>query len=233
MHHETSAPSAPLPPSDLPLPAASTAKARFWDKIARKYAADPVEDMAGYERTLDRTRELLAPNQRVLEVGCGTGTTALRLASSVGSYVATDVSAEMIAIAREKLATAPHPNLEFRVADADAPTPEAGSYDTVLAFNVLHLVSDLDLALDSITRALTPGGSLICKTACLYEMNPLVPWVMLPLMRLVGKAPPVQCFTRSALQAAICRHGLSIETVEHHATKGKDWRPFIVARKPS
>jgi ubiquinone/menaquinone biosynthesis C-methylase UbiE len=234
MPHESSLHTVPPPASELPLPAASTAKARFWDKIARKYAADPVEDLAGYERTLVRTRELLAPHQRVLEVGCGTGSTALRVAPSVGSYVASDVSSEMITIAREKLATTPVPNLEFRVADADTPTPEVGTYDAVLAFNVLHLVADLDLALASITGAMVPGGLLVSKTACLYEMNPLIPWVMLPLMRLVGKAPRVLCFNARTLEAAMQRHGLRIEAVERHGTKAnKDWRVFIVARKPS
>jgi hypothetical protein len=48
----------PLPPSP-PLAecppiarAAAARKARFWDRIARKYAADPIADMAGYEATL-------------------------------------------------------------------------------------------------------------------------------------------------------------------------------------
>lgn len=66
--------------------AASTStayEARFWDRIARKYASDPIKDTAGYERTLARTRELLTHTDTVLEIGCGTGTTALKLAPSV------------------------------------------------------------------------------------------------------------------------------------------------------
>ena len=55
-------------------------KAHFWDRIARKYAADPIADAAGYEATLRRVQALLSANQDVLEIGCGTGTTALRLA---------------------------------------------------------------------------------------------------------------------------------------------------------
>jgi hypothetical protein len=81
---------------------------------------------------------------------------------------------------------------------------------------------------------MVPGGLLVSKKACLYEMNPLVPWVMLPLMRLVGKAPRVLCFNARTLEAAMQRHGLRIEAVERHGTKAsKDWRVFIVARKPS
>jgi ubiquinone/menaquinone biosynthesis C-methylase UbiE len=75
--------------------------AHFWDRTSRKYAKSKIADRAGYERTLERTRALLGPNVRVLELGCGTGTTALRLARDAQSYLATDISAEMIAIAEE------------------------------------------------------------------------------------------------------------------------------------
>ena len=127
--------------------AAAASKARFWDRVARKYASDPIADLAGYEGTLRRVQALLSPDHEVLEIGCGTGSTALRLAAGTRRLVATDVSAEMVAIAREKLAADPLPQLEFRVADADAPVSGPAAWDAVLAFNLLHLVTDLPQAL--------------------------------------------------------------------------------------
>ena len=82
-----------------------TDTARFWDRAARKYAASPIKDMAAYEYTLERTRAYLAPTDHVLELGCGTGTTAVRLAEEVAQYRCTDVSPEMIRIARDKAAS--------------------------------------------------------------------------------------------------------------------------------
>jgi SAM-dependent methyltransferase len=220
--------------SALPTLSASAArKAHFWDRIARKYAADAIADTAGYEATLRRVQALLSVEHDVLEIGCGTGTTALRLAPFTRRLLATDFSAAMIAIAREKLAAQPTPQLSFSVADADAPGFGQGAYDVALAFNLLHLVTELDHALALTVQALRPGGLLICKTPCLAEMNPLVPHLALPLMRAIGKAPHVLCFTGEALQAAITRHGLEIVSVERHGTRGKDIRVFIVARKPA
>lgn len=207
-------------------------KARFWDRIARKYAADPIADMPGYEATLRRVQGLLTAEMNVLEIGCGTGSTALRLAPFTRRLLATDVSAGMIAIAREKLADEPLPQLAFALADADAPAAGPGDYHAVLAFNLLHLVSDLDGALASAVQALRPGGLLISKTACISEMNPLIPWLAIPVMRAFGKAPQVLCFNADELQAAMERQGLVIEAVERHGTRGKDIRVFIVARKP-
>lgn len=208
-------------------------KARFWDRIARKYAADPIADMAGYEATLQRVQGLLSTDQNVLEIGCGTGSTSLRLAPCTRRLLATDVSAGMIAIAREKLAAQPVPQLSFDVADADAAAAGQGEYDVVLAFNVLHLVTDLDRTLELAVQALRPGGLLISKTACISEMNPLIPFLALPLMRAIGKAPPVLCFDADALRSAIARQGMDIVSVERHGTRGKDIRVFILARKPA
>ncbi|MBT9456631.1 MAG: class I SAM-dependent methyltransferase [Burkholderiaceae bacterium] len=222
-------------PEASPPPAAgdSTArKARFWDRIARKYAADPIADLAGYEATLARVQGLLSAEQDVLEIGCGTGTTALRLAPFTRRLLATDVSTSMIAIACEKLAVQPLPQLSFAVADADAPAFGQGGYDAVLAFNLLHLVDDLDHALKLAVQALGPGGLLISKTPCIAEMNPLVPYLALPLMRAIGKAPQVLCFKEEGLLSAMARQGLEIVSVERHGTRGKDIRAFVVARKP-
>lgn len=207
-------------------------KTRFWDRIARKYAADPIADMPGYEATLRRVQGLLTAEMNVLEIGCGTGSTALRLAPFTRRLLATDVSAGMIGIAREKLAAEPLPQLAFALADADAPAAGPGDYHAVLAFNLLHLVSDLDGALASAVQALRPGGLLISKTACVAEMNPLIRWLAIPVMQAIGKAPHVLLFDADTLQAAMVRQGLVIEAVERHGTKGKDIRVFIVARKP-
>ncbi len=217
--------------------AAATRKARFWNKIARKYARDPITDLAGYEKTLQRVQALLSPEHEVLEIGCGTGSTALRLAPGTRRMVACDVSGEMVAIAREKLLAQPPDQpihqLEFRVADADAALSAQPAYDAVLAFNLLHLVTNLPQTLQSALNALKPGGLFISKTPCLNEMNPLIPRLALPLMRALGKAPPVLCFSAAQLEDALAWQGLEIVSVEWHGAKGKDFRPFIVARKPA
>jgi len=213
--------------------ASAARKAAFWDRIARKYAADPIADIAGYEATLQRVQALLSPDHEVLEIGCGTGTSALRLAPFTRRMLSTDVSAGMITIAREKLAAQPVPQLRFELADADAPVSRQAACDVVLAFNLLHLVSDLEQTLAAAVQSLRPGGLLISKTPCVSEMNPLVTRFALPLMRAIGKAPHVVCFSAQVLQAAILRQGLEILALERHGTRGKDIRVFIVARKPA
>lgn len=209
---------------------AATSDTRFWDRAARKYAADPIKDLAGYERTLERTRGLLHRSDTVLEIGCGTGTTALRLAPSVTRIVATDVSSEMIAIAREKARAEACRNAEFSVATAERSPGSDGSIDAVLAFNVLHLIADRASVLADIRRLLKPGGLLISKTPCLSEMNPLIR-LAVPVARLLGKAPTVSFFSAAALEAEIAGAGFEIVETGRHGSGRTDPRIFIVAGK--
>ncbi|RWN29434.1 bifunctional 2-polyprenyl-6-hydroxyphenol methylase/3-demethylubiquinol 3-O-methyltransferase UbiG [Mesorhizobium sp.] len=205
--------------------------ARFWDRSSRKYAMGAIADQAGYERTLDRTRALLGPGDRVLELGCGTGTTALRLAGDVQNYLATDISAGMIAIANEKHAAGPIPALVFRTATVDALAPDDEQFNAVLGFNYLHMVRDLPGTLRRIHALLAAEGLFISKTPCVGDMNPLIRLALLPAMRAIGKAPYAGVFRAADLSQHICAAGFDVLATESHATKGSDNRPYIVARK--
>ena len=204
-------------------------QAAFWDKTARKYAARPVANVPAYEDTLTRTRAYLHPQDKVLELGCGTGTTALKLAGDVGHLTATDVSSEMIAIGREKLADNGPGNVDFQVADiASAPATDGG-YDAVLAFNMLHLVEDLPGALRVIHDRLKPGGVMISKSVGVGEANWLLRSVALPLLTLLGKAPFVHVMAAGDFDPVIAAAGFDI--VETHTYQGMAPTRFIIARK--
>jgi len=205
--------------------------ARFWDRTSRRYAKSAIADEAGYARTLDRTRALFKPDARVLELGCGTGTTALRLAGHARAYLATDISEGMIAIAEEKNAAAPIAGPAFRVATAEGLAPEAGTFDVVIGFNYLHLVRDLPGTLRSIHTLLAPRGLLISKTPCLGDMTPLLRLALLPAMRAIGLAPYAGVFRVAELGAHLQAAGFEVLATENHATKGGENRPFIVGRK--
>jgi len=199
----------------------------FWDKIAHRYAASPIKDVDAYERTMDRTRAYLGSKDEVLEVGCGTGSAALLLATSVAHILASDISVNMIEIGRAKAREQEVENVSFVKAALPDPALEAERYNAVLAFNVLHLVHDLPAVLRNLRGALKPGGMLITKTVCLAERSRV--WaVPLFLMRLIGKAPYVHLLTFDALDQAMVEAGFEIiETGLYPAPRNR----FIVARK--
>ncbi|MEL6684285.1 MAG: class I SAM-dependent methyltransferase [Pseudomonadota bacterium] len=205
------------------------ADASFWDRTAKKYAATPVADEAAYQETLDRTRHYLRPDDHVLEVGCGTGTTALTLASAVAQITATDLSGKMLEIAESKRAAQNITNVRFRLGATTQTLAEA-PFDAICAFSILHLVDDLTATLAYLHHQIKPGGYLISKTTCLRDMNMFIPPVI-KIMKLFGKAPGVLLFDAKQLEAAVSDAGFQgIETGYHG--KNKSAR-FIVARRPA
>ena len=75
----------------------------FWDKIAKRYSKQPISDEAAYQKKLQVTRGYFQPGMKVLELGCGTGSTAIAHAPFVASIRAIDISSKMIAIAQSKV----------------------------------------------------------------------------------------------------------------------------------
>jgi SAM-dependent methyltransferase len=200
----------------------------FWDGVARRYAAMPVRDQASYEATLERVRAHLKPTDRVLELGCGTGSTALRLAPFVAHYTATDYAAEMIAIAREKQAQGDVKNLDFVVGQVAEGTMPGGQFDAILAFNVLHLLPDRDNAFADLSGRLHAGGLFISKTPCLGGIYRVLQPVI-AIMRLLGKAPRLAFLTPGSLEHEITKAGFEIR--ERGNYPARPTSRFIVASK--
>ena len=86
---------------------------KFWDKIAAKYARTPVSNEEAYQKKLQISREYLRPDTYLVEFACGTGSTALVHAPYVDRILATDISANMLEIARQKAADAGVENVTF------------------------------------------------------------------------------------------------------------------------
>lgn len=205
-----------------------TTTEHFWDRLADRYAAKPVPDQAVYERKLEITRELLAPTATILELGCGTGSTAIALAPYAGHILATDVSTRMIAIAREKASAAGISNVDFRQLAVERVHADEGSLDAVLAHSLLHLLADWRGALTAARRALKPGGVLITSTVCLSDGFSFLRPLAAP-GRWLGLLPRLSFFGQATLEKAIEDAGFHIEQA---------WQPgsrrgvFHVARKP-
>lgn len=121
------------------------------------------------------------PRLRILEAGAGTGGCTKWLFRGfsghngaaglpVEKYTFTDVSSGFFEDARQTFAEW-EDVMEFRVLDADADPIEqgfeAGSYDVVVAANVLHATRKIDVTMSRVRKLLKPGGSVL-----LIEIEP-------------------------------------------------------------
>lgn len=203
-------------------------EAKFWDKRAEKYSQRPVANQAAYEEKLKIMRAYLTPDSEVLEIGCGTGSTALALSPNAKHILATDISSEMIRIAWDKAGAAKIENVSFEVRAVDDHDIAEAQYDVIMAHNLLHLLADEEAVIEAAYRGLKPGGVFVTSTACVGDMT----WVF-KVIASVGYSlrliPLVKVFTQAELVQNFVGAGFGIV---------QEWLPknnaavFIVARKP-
>jgi SAM-dependent methyltransferase len=144
---------------------ANTDQADVWNgDLARRWLAHETELDAMTREATDLLERAIAagPGQHLLEVGCGTGDLAFRLARAVapeGEVLALDISAPLLDRARDRAGGMP--NLTFSLADAQvADLPEA-NFDVVLSNFGIMFFDDPVAAFANLRRALRPGGRLV------------------------------------------------------------------------
>ncbi len=100
----------------------------------------------------------LPPNCEIgLEIGCGTGAFARRLATHCKRVIALDLSSEMIRVARSR--STRFGNLEFQLADATKWDFPKSHFDFVCSIATLHHLNQREL-LPRLRESLKPGGIL-------------------------------------------------------------------------
>lgn len=209
------------------MPVSTKKEVRFWDKFASKYARTPVPDGDIYEHKLALSQEHLRPDMDVLELGCGTGSTALAHAAHVRHILATDFSPNMIAIAEEKRRGEGIENVTFRTASLEDFDAEGATFDAVFVLNLIHLLENPVSALTRIHSLLKPGGVFIQSTPCLMDDMPLLRFA-LPIVKPFVGLPHVNFFSEPELNSWMEEAGFC--TV-HHWKPGKGKAVFMVAEK--
>jgi ubiquinone/menaquinone biosynthesis C-methylase UbiE len=121
----------------------------FWERFGR--------------RTIERLR--LQPSQRVLDVCCGTGASALAAAEAVGpngSVLGVDLAGNLLALARAKAQARGLRNVEFRTGDFLA--LDEPPFDAVVCVFGLFFVPDMAAAARALWHLVRPSGVLAVTT---------------------------------------------------------------------
>ena len=182
----------------------------FWNGRAPDYDRQ-VEGVyrRAYRETASLSLKYLGPEDRVLEFACGTGIVTLEVAPHVSHVRAIDIAPEMAARAAAKAEAAGLANVEVTNTDLFDPCLAEGSFDGVLAFNVLCYVEQPQQVLARIRALLRPGGIFLSATDCLGEK---LTWVGLKKFwkSRTGSMPYVAFYTMGGLEGEIARAGFTV-----------------------
>ena len=133
-------------------------KGNIWVSLEQKI--DEMLDPLG-----DAALKVLAPktNERVLDIGCGTATTTLKIAKSVGDnglVTGVDISKPILECARQKAKKKLKHNIDFILADGQNHKFEFDSYDAVFSRFGVMFFGDAIAAFSNLKKATKAGGRL-------------------------------------------------------------------------
>ncbi|MDX2089787.1 MAG: class I SAM-dependent methyltransferase [Kofleriaceae bacterium] len=183
----------------------------YWDKHAKNYD----RSMSLLGRPIPRMVELAGEATRglgrVLEAAAGTGLVTPALAAGAGEVIATDYSAAMVAALEQRVRDAGVANVRCEQADLYALRFDNGSFDAVVAANVLHLVPDLPGALAALRRVVKPGGLVVVPTFCHDETA--LSWLVSRALAVTG-FPGHRRFTARSIRQAVEAAGVRVTRAE-------------------
>src|SRR5215469_7523070 len=151
---------------DDPLKKAKEKAAATYDAAADHFDDEP---LCFWDRVGKRTVANLKLHARakVLDVGCGTGASALPAAHGVGkngSVVGVDLASRLLDRARAKALAAGLDNVEFRLADMTTLNYPGESFDAVVSVFSIFFVPDMEDLVRELWRMVRPGGKLAVTT---------------------------------------------------------------------
>ena len=135
----------------------------FWDSVAGVYGLFVnVVNRRTHTALRKIVASLIQPGDCALECACGTGLLTEVIAQRCARLTATDFAPKMLARAKKNCAA--FGNITFEQADITALGYPNGSFDAVVAGNVIHLLDNPMKALGELDRVCKPGGRLIIPT---------------------------------------------------------------------
>ncbi|MBW9275032.1 MAG: class I SAM-dependent methyltransferase [Candidatus Thiodiazotropha sp. (ex. Lucinisca nassula)] len=206
-----------------------TSPEKFWNLIARKYAASPIADVAAYQKKIEKLKFYLSSEDYVLDIGCGTGTQCDDLANNVKHVTGIDISNKLLAIAEIRKIEREIENVEFVQTTVFDERFYSGSFNVVMAFYVLHFYEDIDEVFRRIYDLLKPSGLFILETACLGEKNTITG----KLIRSAGKLgflPLINLLSNRQIELALEKTGFSVVEKTKFSESNDEYT--LIAKKP-
>ena len=135
----------------------------FWDNVAGVYDVFVnVINRKTHQKLKRIVSSLIEPDDTVLECACGTGLLSAVIAEKCRQVTATDFSEKMLKRAEKNCRD--HRNITYAQADITALAYANGSFDKIVAGNVIHLLDNPMTALRELNRVCKDGGMLIIPT---------------------------------------------------------------------
>ncbi|MFC1936419.1 class I SAM-dependent methyltransferase [Chloroflexota bacterium] len=201
---------------------------KFWDRIANQWEKQDSELDQDSIRTVENTKKHLNSSDIVLDYACGIGTMTQEIAANVKEIHAIDITSKMIAIAKRNAGERKIENIHFSQATIFDDRFIIESFNVILAFNILHLLEDIQQVMQRINELIKSGGLFISATPCLGEKMAFI-GIFLNLLSKMGIVPNLKILKISDLSDSIVSANFEILETENLDHSLPNY--FVVAKK--
>ncbi|MES9991590.1 MAG: class I SAM-dependent methyltransferase [Candidatus Thiodiazotropha sp.] len=202
---------------------------KFWNLIASKYAASPIADETAYQKKIKIIKSYLTSGDRVLDIGCGTGTQCDDLANRVKQVIGIDISSKLLNIAEKRRDERGIENVQFIQTTVFDDRLETNGFNVVMAFYVLHFCENVDEVISRIYDLLKPGGLFILETVCLGDKN-IASGKLIRSAGKLGFLPLINLLTTQQLELELEQSGFYL--VEKTKFSESNGEYTLIATKP-
>jgi len=190
-------------------------KEEYWSKFADTYD-DGVTYIVGeaIQQTLMERLSRESDLEELIELGCGTGSYTKALAENASRVIATDLSDEMLAVARTQLRG--WNNVTVEKADCEKTDFPDGKSGSVFMANLIHVIENPSITLQESYRILKDGGLLLIVDYTGHGVKLFEKMKMgIRYLRKFGKPPPhSRNLSPDELRALVERAGFKVDEVE-------------------
>ena len=190
-------------------------KEEYWSKFAKNFDENQkhVVGEVILQTIIDRLSEE-SDLGTLIEFGCGAGFFTKVLAKNARRVIATDLSDELLAIARNQLKD--YQNVVVEKADCEKPKFPSGKFDSVVMANLIHVIEHPLTALQESYRVLKDGGLLLVVSYTTYDVNWFEKLKMgIRFLRTWGKPPrSLRKLSPNELYSIVESAGFKVEEVQ-------------------
>ncbi|OPJ64606.1 class I SAM-dependent methyltransferase [Clostridium oryzae] len=183
---------------------------KFWNQLSSGYDKHALHTYRqAYADTISKSEKYINPNQIAMDIGCGSGITTIELSKSVKEIYAIDTAKKMIDVAAAKMKSANIKNIHFEVSDIFDARWATGSFDVIMAFNILCYIKDIDSFLSRVFELLKLDGIFLSATDCWGEKRNIITYTQSLLCK-AGVLPLMENLKIHDVEAMISKHGFHI-----------------------
>lgn len=204
---------------------------KFWNRLSTNYDKN-AKDKA-YKLIITKSKKYLKAKDIILDFACATGLYSFAFSNKVKEIQAFDLSSKMIYLAKNKEMNIKKGHLFFSQTTLFDEKYKAGSFDTILAFNILLYFEDVEKILNRMSELLKPNGLIITSTACLKEKRTFIGILSSSIIFILKKLnilPYLRFFKMHKLEETIRTCGFKIIDTDILIDKPAT-EYFIVAQK--